>query len=77
MGATIKEFDTAALTRDLSEHGLAESDLGAVVHLYHDGKAFKVELTTLMGATRGVVTLETGDIRAIHDGEIAQAREVA
>lgn len=32
---------------------------------------------TLTGSTLGVVTLESGDIRAIRDGEIAHAREVA
>ena len=73
----IKELDTVALNRDLSEYGLAKGDLGTVVHVYTDGKAFEVEFTTLTGDTLGVVTLETGDIRPIHEREIAHARAVA
>jgi ribulose-5-phosphate 4-epimerase/fuculose-1-phosphate aldolase len=68
----IKELDTVALNRDLAEYGLAKGDLGTVVHVYADGKAFEVEFTTLAGDTLGVVTLKAGDIR-----EIAHARAVA
>jgi ribulose-5-phosphate 4-epimerase/fuculose-1-phosphate aldolase len=77
MSDIINELDTVALNRDLAEHGLAKGDLGTVVHVYSDGKAYEVEFMTLTGATLGVVTLEAGDIRAIRDGEIAHAREVA
>ena len=73
----IKELDTVALNRDLTEYGLAKGDLGTVVHAYTDGKAFEVEFMTLTGDTLGVVTLETGDIRPIHEREIAHARAVA
>ena len=73
----IKELDTVALDRDLAEYGLAKGDLGTVVHVYTDGKAFEVEFTTLAGDTLGVVTLEAGDIRPIHGREIAHARAVA
>lgn len=73
----IKELDTVALERDLAEHGLAKGDLGAVVHVYEGGKAFEIEFMTLTGETLGVVTLGGGDIRPIHDREIAHARAVA
>jgi hypothetical protein len=73
----IKELDTVALNRDLVEYGLAKDDLGTVVHVYADGKAFEVEFTTLVGDALGVVTLESGDIRPIHGREIAHARVVA
>jgi hypothetical protein len=74
---TIKELDTVALNRDVADYGLATGDLGTVVHVYADGKAFEVEFTTLAGDTLGVVTLEAGDIRPIHGREIAHARAVA
>jgi hypothetical protein len=77
MSEKIKELDTVALNRDLTEHGLAKGDLGTVVHIYDDGKAFEIEFMTLTGTTLGVVTLEADDIRTIRDGEIAHAREVA
>ena len=73
----IKELDTVALERSLAEHGLAKGDLGTVVHVYEDGKAFEVEFSTLTGDTLGVVTLEAADIRPIHAREIAHARAVA
>jgi hypothetical protein len=73
----IKELDTVALDRDLIEHGLAKGDLGTVVHVYEDGKAFEVEFSTLTGDTLGVMTLEAGDIRPVQEREIAHARAVA
>jgi ribulose-5-phosphate 4-epimerase/fuculose-1-phosphate aldolase len=73
----IKEHDRVALVRDLPEHGLARGDLGTVVHIYADGKAYEVEFMTLTGDTIGVVTLELGDVRPVTDREIAHARQVA
>jgi ribulose-5-phosphate 4-epimerase/fuculose-1-phosphate aldolase len=73
----IKEHDRVALSRDLPEHGLTRGDLGTVVHIYADGKAYEVEFMTLTGETIGVVTLEAVDIRPITDREIAHARQVA
>lgn len=73
----IKELDTVALDRDLAEYGLAKGDLGTVVLVYEDGKAFEVEFMTLTGDTIGVATLEASDIRPIREREIAHARAVA
>ncbi|MGQ0671310.1 MAG: DUF4926 domain-containing protein [Hyphomicrobium sp.] len=73
----IKEHDRIALERDLPEQGLARGDLGTVVHVYADGKAYEVEFMTLTGETIDVVTLEAGDVRPVGDREIAHARAVA
>ena len=73
----INEHDRVALDRDLPEFGLTKGDLGTVVHIYADGKAYEVEFMTLAGDTIGVVTLETGDVRPTTDREIAHARQVA
>ena len=73
----IKEHDRVALGRDLPEHGLARGDLGTVVHVYADGKAYEVEFMTLTGDTIGVITLELGDVRPVTEREIAHARQVA
>lgn len=73
----IDELDTVALTRDLPEQGLACGDLGAVVHVYQDRRAYEVEFVTLTGATLAVVTLEASDVRPLRDREIAHARQVA
>ena len=73
----INEHDRVALDRDLPEFGLTKGDLGTVVHIYADGKAYEVEFMTLSGDTIGVVTLETSDVRPTTDREIAHARSVA
>ncbi len=39
----IRELDTVVLARDLAEHDLKQGDVGAVVHRYQDGIAYKVE----------------------------------
>ena len=73
----INELDTVALLRDLPEYALTKGDLGTVVHVYADGKAYEVEFMTLTGDTIGVVTLEANDVRPINEREIAHARQVA
>lgn len=73
----INEHDRVALDRDLPEYGLTRGDLGTVVHVYADGKAYEVEFMTLTGDTIGVLTLESNDVRPITDREIAHARQVA
>jgi ribulose-5-phosphate 4-epimerase/fuculose-1-phosphate aldolase len=73
----INELDTVALLRDLPEHGLVSGDIGTVVHIYTDAKAYEVEFMTLTGDTIGVVTLEAGEVRPVRDHEVAHARAVA
>jgi Domain of unknown function (DUF4926) len=73
----IKEHERVALSRDLPEHGLANGDLGTVVHVYNGGTAFEVEFMTLTGDTIGVFTLEAKEVRTVTDREIAHARQVA
>jgi hypothetical protein len=73
----INELDTVALERDLAEYSLAKGDLGTVVLVYEDGKAYEVEFMTLTGDTIAVVTLEASDVRPIQEREIAHARAVA
>jgi hypothetical protein len=73
----IREHDRVALERDLAEHGLTKGDIGTVVHVYLDGRAYEVEFMTLSGETIAVATLEAGDVRPVTDREIAHARQVA
>ena len=73
----IKELDTVALTRDLPTQGLVAGDLGAVVMVYADGKAFEIEFVSLTGETIALLTLEANAVRPIRSREIAHVREVA
>ena len=47
----IRELDRVVLTAAVPSVGLVSGDVGTVVHVYEDGKAFEVELMTLDGQT--------------------------
>ena len=50
----IKEHDRIVLTEPVGAEGLEVGDVGTVVHMYADGKAFEVEFTMLDGKTAAV-----------------------
>ena len=65
-----EELDTVELTHEIKEHGLKEGDIGAIVNVYRDGKAYEVEFVAPNGRTIAVLTLMPDDIRlAINKGE--------
>jgi hypothetical protein len=71
------EHDSIVLTRDLPERGLERGDVGAIVHVYGDGKAVEVEFVTGSGATVAIETLPIDDVRPLGREEILHARELA
>ena len=73
----IKEHDCVVLTTNVPAEGLEAGDVGTVVHVYSDGKAYEVEFLTLDGRTAAVVTLEASQVRAVGRREITHARELA
>jgi hypothetical protein len=73
----IKEHDRIVLASDVPAEFLRAGDVGTVVHLYQDGKAYEVEFVTLDGRTAAVVTLEADQIRPVGSHEITHARELA
>lgn len=72
----MRELQTVVLTRALDEHGLAQGDVGAVVHR-HSEDAFEVEFVSGSGRTVAVVTLRADDVRPIDGKEILHVRELA
>jgi len=70
----IKEHDRIVLKEALASAGLEAGDVGTVVHLYRDGKAYEVEFTTLEGKTAAVVTVEATQVREVSKREITHAR---
>ena len=59
----IKEHDRIVLTKPVPAEGLEVGDVGTVVHVYADGKAFEVEFTTLDGKTAAASPVESaGDL---------------
>ncbi len=73
----IKELDRVVLTAPLAEEGLEIGDVGTVVHVYADGKAFEVEFTTLDGQTAAVATVDTAGVRPVTGREVTHARLLA
>ena len=74
---SIAEHDMIVLTRDLPEHSLRTGDVGAVVHVYADGKAYEVEFVTGAGETLALETLEPKDVRPWGAGEVLHTRKIA
>ncbi len=73
----IKEHERVVLKTDVPAEGLKAGDVGTVVHIYADGKAFEVEFVTLDGRTAAAVTLEAEQVRPVSPREITHARELA
>ena len=72
----IKEHDRVVLTAPMPNERLEVGDVGTVVHVYPDGKAFEVEFTTLDGHTAAVATVEASSVRAVTGREITHSREL-
>lgn len=72
----ISEHDRVVLTAPVPKERLEIGDVGTVVHVYQDGKAFEVEFTTLDGQTAAVATVEASQVRPVTSREITHAREL-
>jgi hypothetical protein len=73
----MKEHERVVLKTPMPVEGLEAGDVGTVVHVYRDGKAYEVEFLTLDGRTAAVVTLEAGQVRPVGHREITHARQLA
>ena len=73
----ITEHSMVVLNDDRSANGLNAGDVGAVVHIYGEGKAFEVEFVDGDGSTIALLTLEPSDVRPIEAGELLHARRRA
>jgi hypothetical protein len=73
----IKEHDRIVLTRDIPTESLRAGDVGTVVHIYADGKAYEVEFVSLDGQTLAVTTVEASQVRPTSAREITHAREMS
>ena len=73
----MKEHERVVLKTSVPSEGLEAGDVGTVVHVYQDGKAYEVEFLTLDGRTAAVVTLEAAHVRPVGLREITHARALA
>lgn len=73
----VEELDTVVLARSIEKYGLKKGDIGAVVHVYEEGKSLEVEFVTAKGKTVAVLTLTPSDIRSMERNEILHVRGFA
>lgn len=62
----VKLLDVVALTVDLPEHNLWRGQVGTVVELFEDGKAFEVEFSDRKGRTFESVGLHVNQFMVLH-----------
>jgi len=73
----MNEFDLVVLTADMDNGRLKEGDVGTILTVYSEGKAFEVEFVTLTGETVAVETLLPHQIRAVRSSEMLTTRDLA
>ena len=72
----MKEHDRVVIKFDIREYGLKAGDVGTIVHVYDQGKAYEIEFVSLNGKTIAMITTEAQQVRPVHDREITHARAV-
>ena len=68
-------LDTVVLTRDISNAGLRQGDLGAVVEVLAPD-ALEVEFVAASGRTQAVLTLRAEDLRHVGDLDVIAVRSL-
>ena len=72
----LREHERAVLTAALPEAGLEAGDVGTIVHVYGDGKAYEMEFVALDGHTTGVATVEATQVRGVTPRDMTHTREI-
>ena len=65
-----------SLTAAVPGENLVSSDVGTVVHIYADGKAFETEFMALDGQTAAVATDEASAVRPVTGRDISHSRHL-
>lgn len=73
----IAEHSLVVLDTDTEHEKLSRGDVGTVVHVYKDARAYEVEFVDGGGATIALITVDAKDIRRIQPGELLHARRCA
>lgn len=72
----IQEHDNVVLTTDLPSSHLEAGDIGVVVHIYENGKAYEVEFLAFDGNTIAIATLDPTQVRPVRPLEIPHVRKI-
>lgn len=70
----LAEHSLVVLNRETTDHGLHSGDVGTVVGVYGNGKAYEVEFVDGDGSTIALLTLDPTAIRPIQAGELLHTR---
>lgn len=70
----IKEHDRVVLRTGIRKEGIEPGDVGTVVQVYDDGKAYEVEITMRDGHTAAVVTIDPDAVRPVSRSDITHTR---
>ena len=73
----LTEHSIVALNSDITVAGLHAGDVGAIVHVHGQGKAYEVEFVDGDGMTIALLTLDAEEVRPIAPGELLHARRLA
>ncbi|AQG81718.1 DUF4926 domain-containing protein [Spirosoma montaniterrae] len=73
----MNEFDLVVLNENIPAKRLKAGDVGTILTVYSEGKAFEVEFVTLTGEAVAIETLLAHQIRAVRASEIMSVRDTA
>ncbi|MBD2754823.1 DUF4926 domain-containing protein [Spirosoma validum] len=71
----MSEFDLVVLQEDVTNGRLKAGDVGTILTVYNEGKAFEVEFVTLTGEVIAVETLLPRQIRPVRASEVMTVRD--
>ena len=70
----LAEHSIVVLNSDMPDAGLHAGDVGAIVHVHGQGKAYEVEFVDGDGTTVALMTLDASAVRPIGAGELLHIR---
>jgi hypothetical protein len=73
----LAEHSAVVLLEDVPAAGLVPGDVGVIVHVYPDARAYEVEFVRYDGSSSGTLTLAAKQIRAAGAGDLPHVRELA
>jgi len=72
--AMLAEHSIVVLNSDMPNARLYAGDVGAIVYVHGQGRAYEVEFVDGDGTTIALLTLDAQEIRPIASGELLHAR---
>lgn len=72
----MSEFDLVVLEDNEANERLKVGDIGTILTVYNEGKAFEVEFVTLTGELVAVETLLPHQIRTVRASEVMTVRDM-